>query len=234
MSQKNQSNLTCESAKARLEKLRAQLGDCTLMAVSKYSKISDVELYYELGQFDFGENRVDELQAKAQHFAAKNLNRVRWHFIGNLQRNKVKKLLEVPSLVAVHSIARTELLDEFIKHSDLYQGECLELYLEVNLGGEEQKHGFSDGREVSEVISRYQSLLPVNMKIKGLMAMAPIRTDQPHIEARGCFSELAHIAQELETKFGEKFALSMGMSSDYKIALECGSHIVRIGSFLFK
>lgn len=234
MSQKSPSNLTAGEAQARLAQLRQELGECTLMAVSKYSEISAIELYYQLGQYDFGENRVDELMAKAEYFAQQGANQIRWHFIGNLQRNKVKKLLGVPGLVAIHSIAREELLAEIIKHHKLYQGQELALYLEMNLGGEEEKHGLTSESEVSEMISRALPKLPANFLIKGLMVMAPIRTDDPIGEARRCFSELAGVASRLGQRDSLKLELSMGMSADYKVALECGSNIVRIGSSLFK
>ncbi len=234
MSQKSPSNLTREIASERLTKLRAELGSATLMAVSKYSESVDVEIYYHLGQLDYGENRVSELESKAIHFQNLHLTNIRWHFIGNIQRNKIKRLLDIPNLVAIHSVARTEILDELIKHADRFQGQNLDLYLEVNLGGEAEKHGFTGQSEVREVIVHYQKLLPHSMRLKGLMAMAPIRTKSPTEDAKRCFSELAQIASNLSLEFQMDFALSMGMSSDYKVALECGSNIVRIGSYLFK
>lgn len=204
------------------------------MAVSKYSEIADVEIYYHQGQLDFGENRVSEIESKSVNARELELTNIRWHFIGNLQRNKIKKLLEVKNLVAIHSIARAEILEEILKHADRPQGEKLDLYLEVNLGGEEEKHGFAGEADVREVLSHYLPLMPKNIVIRGLMAMAPIRTDDPQADARSCFQELSEIAQKLGREFSLDLKLSMGMSSDYQIALECGSDIVRIGSYLFK
>lgn len=223
-----------ELYQSRLANLKSQLGAAILVAVSKYSPASDAEIYYQQGQLDFGENRVSELEAKAAYFKEQGLDQVRWHFIGNLQRNKVKSLLQVPNLVAIHSIDRTELLDELIKHEPLFSGPVLDLYLEMNLGGEVQKHGFTDISTVALFIDRKKEFLPPRFRIKGLMTMAPLRTNDREQGARKCFEQLAECGRVLTARFGQKFDLSMGMSSDYKIALEYDSSIVRIGSYLFE
>lgn len=217
----------------RLEDLRAKLGEAELVAVSKYSPPSDAEIYYQLGQFDFGENRVSELSLKANYFLERNLDDVRWHFIGNLQRNKVKQLLQIPKLHAIHSIDRNDLLDELIKHQEYFKGESLDLYFEMNLGGEVEKHGFLDINTLAKTIEHKKEKLPPRFKMKGLMAMAPIRTEEPMAQARKCFLDLKECARVLNERFGMELTLSMGMSNDYEIALECGSRIVRIGGLLF-
>ena len=146
--------------KERLDSLRAQIGKATLVAVSKYSPAIDAESFYQLGQLDFGENRVDELASKAQYFSDKGLDEVRWHFIGTIQRNKVKKLLSIPNLSAIHSIDRPEILDEIIKHQELFKGPKLDLYFEMNLGGEREKHGFSELNLLSRLIEHKRQQLP--------------------------------------------------------------------------
>lgn len=223
-----------ELYQTRLDHLKSQLGAASLVAVSKYSPASDAEIYYHLGQFDFGENRVSELEAKAAYFKSQGLDQVRWHFIGNLQRNKVKSLLQVPNLSAIHSIDRTELLDELIKHEPLFSGPTLDLYLEMNLGGEVQKHGFTDISTVALFIDRKKEFLPPRFRIKGLMTMAPLRTDDREAGARKCFLQLAECARVLTARFGQKFDLSMGMSGDFQWALSAGSDVVRVGSLLFE
>ena len=112
----------------KLRELKTELNHATLVAVSKYSPVEDVIDAYSCGQVDFGENRVSELKLKAETFQLKNLNSVRWHFIGTLQTNKVKDLLKIPNLNAIHSVSSLKLVFELLKHESLFEGSELKLF----------------------------------------------------------------------------------------------------------
>src|SRR4051812_24051577 len=98
-----------------LSALKKEIKGAHLVAVTKYSPVEDVVTAYEAHQYDFGENRVQDLAQKAQVFSEKDLSKVKWHFIGHLQSNKVKDLLRIPRLYAIHSVDSIRLLEEIIK-----------------------------------------------------------------------------------------------------------------------
>ena len=217
----------------RLKEIRLEINTATLVAVTKYSPIEDVLMAYEANQFDFGENRVADLKDKAVYFHEHNFNNVRWHFIGHLQSNKVKELLKIPNLYAIHSIDSIKLIHEIIKHKDVYEGSKLNLFLQFNTSHEEEKSGFLTVDELYEAINLVKSNPKLNFM--GLMTMGTIRTETIEAEASRCFSDLVNLKNQIEKNFHlENLKLSMGMSGDYLIAAKLGSDFIRVGSKIFK
>jgi pyridoxal phosphate enzyme (YggS family) len=217
----------------RLKEIHKELEQATLVAVTKYSPVEDVVMAYEVGQYDFGENRVSDLKEKAIYFEEHQLNNVRWHFIGHLQTNKVKDLLKIPPLHAIHSVDSMKLLHELIKHQAVYEGEKINIFLQFNTSHETEKSGFLSADELYEAINLINT--ENKFHFMGLMTMGTIRTETIEDEARRCFSDLFSLKNQIEKNFHlDNLKLSMGMSGDYQIAIKAGSDFVRIGSKIFK
>jgi pyridoxal phosphate enzyme (YggS family) len=217
--------------KTRLRHLKAELSGAILIAVSKYSPVEEVIEAYSYGQCDFGENRVLELKKKAEKFESLNFNNVCWHFIGALQTNKIKDLLKIPNLWAIHSVTSKKIVDEIIKRESEFKGIELKLFFQVKTTLEEEKSGFESFEELKESIDLVQGLENTKLKVFGLMTMGAIRTETFETSAIHSFRELKIIREKLGLK---DLKLSMGMSQDYKIALLEGSDFIRVGSLLFK
>lgn len=183
-----------------------------LVAVTKNVPVEDISLVYELGCRDFGENRVQDALPKIEELPPD----IRWHFIGTLQKNKVKKV--VGNFALIHSVDSVELAQEISK-----QGIDTAILLQVNTSGEASKKGFT-ADEFRRDLAMIQKMPYI--QVKGLMTMAPLTEDVDQI--RMCFRRL----RELRDESGLK-ELSMGMSHDYKIAIEEGATIVRVGSAIF-
>jgi len=203
-----------------------QQKNVTLVAVSKTKTVEDILELYALGQKDFGENYVQELLEKQAKLPAD----IRWHFIGHLQSNKVK--LIVPFIRLIHSVDSFKLLNEINKQSQKINRvtNCL---LQVHIAEEETKFGF-DEKELDETISKYANMRMKNVEVKGLMGMASFTDDLNKV--RNEFKYLRSLFDnynKLQITNHKLQTLSMGMSSDYKIAIEEGSNMVRIGSLLF-
>jgi pyridoxal phosphate enzyme (YggS family) len=219
---------------SRIQLLKDEIGTGQLIAVSKYAPIEDIVSAYQAEQFDFGESKVSVLKKKADYFQANKLNEVRWHFIGHLQTNKVKDLLRIPNLHAIHSVDSIRLLQDILKYQTLFQGNELGIFFQVNTSHEEEKSGFETLDELEQAISLLLKEKS-SLKFLGLMTMGTMRTDDFEAEARRCFLELNEMKIKLESKYSlGEIKLSMGMSQDYKIALEQGSDLVRIGTAIFK
>lgn len=218
----------------RLQALKTELGTTQLIAVTKYSPLEEALMVYESGQFDLGENKVNDLKNRANIFLEKKLDQIRWHFIGHLQTNKVKELLKIPRLFAIHSVDSIRLLEELIKNKSHLVGTELKIFLQVNTSHEDEKSGF----ETKEELERAVEILVNNLspfKFTGLMTMGTMRTEKFEEEAKRCFSELYDLKKYLEKKYKlNDLKLSMGMSQDYKIALLHGADYVRIGSTIFR
>ena len=185
--------------------------DVTLVCVSKFQSVEAIREAYKSGERDFGESRVQELQRKIPLLPTD----IRWHFIGHLQTNKVRDLLKLRPYL-IHSVDSERLLNA-INNEAAKQGFIQDILLEVHVAREETKSGFT-----AEQIKQNNFNLP-NIRIRGLMTMATNTDDEAEI--RRCFSEAKQLCH------GE--ILSMGMSDDYPIAIECGSNMVRIGSAIF-
>jgi len=219
----------------KLKKLKTELKKAELIAVSKYSESSEVELAYECGQLHFGENRVSDLEQKAAYFKEKNHDYVKWHFIGHLQSNKVRELLKIPNLYAIHSVDSVRLLEELLKREHDFKGKNLKIFFQVNTSHEDAKSGFESMDELKKALRILQTRGDSKLKIEGLMTMGAIRTDDVKKAAVKSFSELRAIRDLLLTEFKlPHLKLSMGMSGDYKEALSEGADYIRIGSLIFK
>jgi PLP dependent protein len=212
-----------EMYKTIIEELGAGI---TLVAVSKTKPVEDIRELYDLGQRDFGENYVQELVDKQSVLPAD----IRWHFIGHLQSNKVKYI--VPFVHLIHGVDSFKLLQEINKQSKKIN-KATPVLLQVHIAREETKFGLNE-KELEEIL-KYRSdvtsdRLP-NIKISGLMGMASFTDDMNKVRAE--FKYLKSLFGKFNTPASPLNTLSMGMSSDYKMALEEGSNMVRIGSLLF-
>lgn len=198
----------------------------TLVAVSKTKPIEDILELYNLGQRDFGENYVQELVDKQAQLPKD----IRWHFIGHLQSNKVKYI--APFVHLIHGVDSLKLLKEINKEATK-NNRTIDVLLQVYIAQEETKFGL-DENELNSLISQLADLLMQNTRICGLMGMASFSDDIEKV--RGEFQYLKTLFNKyasLSTINYPLSTLSMGMSGDYKIAIEEGSTMVRIGSLLF-
>ena len=208
-----------------------------LVAVTKYVGLPTIRALLEQGLIDFGESRVQQLQARARalgadiesHWPAASQSATpRWHLIGSLQRNKVRAALAVAGVIhSVDSVRLAETIDRIAAEI----GRRIPVFIEVNIAGEDSKAGIP--------IQEFQPLLlamkPMsNLELLGLMTMAPLAatpdTARPH------FARLRELARQARTSGqfqGASVELSMGMSSDFEAAIEEGATVVRVGSALF-
>ena len=199
-----------------------------LVAVSKTKSVSEIKELYDLGQRDFGENYVQELVDKQAQLPQD----IRWHFIGHLQSNKVKYIAAFVHLI--QSVDSLKLLKEINKQAVKHNRE-IQCLLQVHIAEEETKFGF-DENELEIVFNTNLNQLHElkNVRIVGLMGMASLTEDENKVKAE--FKNLKLIFDkysQLQTPNSKLETLSAGMSSDYKIAVEEGSNMVRIGSLLF-
>ena len=200
-----------------------RLSQVTLVAVSKTKPIEDIRELYALGHRDFGENYVQELVEKA----GKLPGDIRWHFIGHLQTNKVKQI--IPFVYLTHGVDSIKLLKEINKQAEK-SSRVIDCLLQVHIAKEETKFGF-DENELKDLLGSLSSLGLNHVKIKGLMGMASLTDDMNQVRTE--FVQLKNLFFQLQATNPELQTLSMGMSSDYKIALEEKTNMVRIGSLLF-
>lgn len=195
-----------------------------LIAVTKTVEPEVVERAIELGVTHVGENKVQELTRKYEIIGDK----VKWHMIGHLQKNKVKYIIDKVALI--HSLDSYELAEEINKRAKQI-GRVMQCLLQVNVSGEESKYGI-DPKDVDELLHRI-SLLK-HIEIVGLMTMAPY-TDEPE-EVRVFFEKLKQLSNDIMEKKIHNIKmhyLSMGMSNDFEVAIEEGASLVRIGSKIF-
>jgi len=213
--------------KEAYEQLIADLGShhVTLVAVSKTKSVEEIKELYDLGQKDFGENYVQEVTEKQSQLPTD----IRWHFIGHLQSNKVKQI--TPFIHLIQSVDSLKLLQEINKQGKK-NDRVIDCLLQVHIAQEETKFGL-DENELNDLlnnsISQYQ-----NIQIVGLMGMASLTDDMEKVRSefkylRSIFNKHA----KLQTSHFKLQTLSMGMSSDYFVAIEEGSNMVRIGSLIF-
>ncbi len=198
-----------------------------LVAVSKTKPIEEIQALYDAGQRVFGENRVQELREKQPILASD----IQWHLIGHLQSNKVKYI--APYIHLIHSVDSIKLLAEINKQA-YKNNRTIDCLLQFHIATESTKFGLSL-EEAQEMLSSEAYESYENIRIVGVMGMASF-TDN-HQQVRQEFKTLKGIFDELKKQFFEKQEsfqeISMGMSGDYKVAIEEGSTMVRIGSLLF-
>ena len=210
------------SVSAAIENFRKELPqNVTLIAVSKTKPISLIQEAYETGQRDFGENKVQELVEKQEVLP----DDIRWHMIGHLQRNKVKYI--APFVHLIHGVDSLRLLKEINKQGAKIN-RCIPILLQVHISQEDTKVGF-DSNELKEAINECKVLEWI--KPCGLMGMATFTSDLDQVRLE--FQGLKDLFDQYQSNFGENPTLSMGMSGDYKVAIDQGSTMIRIGSSLF-
>lgn len=213
--------------KNNLLEIKATLPEhVTLVAVSKTKPVSDLLEAYEAGQRIFGENKIQEMVEKFEQMP-KDLQ---WHMIGHVQTNKVKFMAPFVSLI--HGVDSLKLLQEIDKQA-LKNNRVIDCLLQMHIANEETKFGL-DESEIDEILNQVQDDKFKNIQIIGLMGMATFTENKEQIK-----EEFLHLKsffdknQALNTKNCHLNILSMGMSGDYQLAIECGSTMVRIGSSIF-
>ncbi len=210
---------------ARINELHASLPQgVTLVAVSKFHPVESLKEAYEAGQRIFGESRVQELVVKHEALPKD----IEWQMIGHLQTNKVRQIVPFVSLIqSVDSVRLAECINREAERI----GRVVDILLEIHVAQEESKTGWKYPELVTFLQGGgFKSLK--NIRVRGVMGMATNTDDEAVIRAD--FEQLAKHYNELKPLFGEAFdTLSMGMSDDYELAVECGSTMVRIGSSIF-
>lgn len=215
----------------KLSEVKSALGPKTsLLIVSKTRPLEDIQMYYELGQRDFGENRIQELSEKAELLKVKCKD-IRWHMIGNIQSNKINQLFAIENLFAIHSVHDQYLLDKLMA-AERRLSHPVEIYLQYNTSKEEEKSGFETYHELESAAET--ALRSNKLVLAGLMTMGTLRTEDFEREAGRCFQELQVEKQKLEAELNIKLKTSMGMSQDYLIAVREGSDMVRLGTMMFQ
>ena len=194
--------------------------DVTIVAATKYVGSNDMRILYENGIKDFGENRVDSFLQKYEELS--DLKDINWHFIGHLQRNKAKKVIN--KINYLHSLDSIELAKEIEK----LRNTPINVFIEVSINLEENKNGVP----YFELSSFIDEVLPLkNINIVGLMMMAYKDSDNPENE----FMKLVKLRDEIsKTKHIPLKLLSMGMSDDYQAAIKAGATHIRLGRILYK
>jgi PLP dependent protein len=197
-------------------------GSVEVVAVSKTHPAEVIREAVDAGQFLFGENRVQEAKAKIPDLPAK----LRWHLIGHLQSNKIRQAL--PLFEMIHGVDSIELLDD-IQRIAGELGLFPRVLLQVNLAGESSKFGFA----AEQLLSQVERILRVErVQIEGLMTIPPLAADPEN--SRKYFVALREIRDRLEQEFRFPLPnLSMGMSGDYRVAVEEGATLVRVGTAIF-
>jgi hypothetical protein len=213
-----------EKIEKAAERVGRSPGEIRLMAVSKTKPLRLIEDAYNAGQRLFGENRVQEAYDKFLNFHGD----AELHIIGHLQSNKARKAAEIAS--CVQSVDKFKTAAELEKRCAALEKQ-LDIYLEFNTSGEDSKSGYRSKDQLLEEIERIAAL--PHLKIRGLMTIGPLNGDDREI--RKAFAVLRELFLDLRRRYPELplEVLSMGMSSDYEIAVEEGSTMVRVGTALF-
>ena len=209
----------------RLSRVRASLPEeVTLVAVSKTHPAEAIREAYDAGQRIFGESRPQELKAKYEALPRD----IAWHMIGHLQTNKIKYI--APFVALIHSVDSARLA-EAIQREAAKCGRTIEILLEIHVAEEDTKTGWNIGELKNYVGTAPFARMP-NICVRGVMGIAT-NTDDGAVIRRD-FDELLRCFELLQPYFGPRFnTLSMGMSHDYPLAVECGSTMVRVGSLIF-
>ena len=236
-----------DACRDRIARAAARAGrsarDVRLVAVTKYVDAGVIGLLYGLGLRDFGESRVQALAVKRQELVALGRSHLavnpqglvalpdaQFHLLGHLQRNKVRRALE--SCAVIQSVDSLRLLEEIERQAESSTGSLPDLYIEVNVSGEEQKTGLPE-RELTSLLEEASRRPAIAPMIRGLMGMAPAVSDPQ--EARPSFRRLRELrdAARRAELLPPDADLSMGMTDDFEAAIEEGAGTVRIGRLLY-
>lgn len=215
------------SIKDNLLKIKSQLPEnVTLVAVSKTKPIADLMEAYEAGQRIFGENKIQEMTEKWEQMPKD----IQWHMIGHVQTNKVKYMAKYVSLI--HGVDSLKLLQEINKQAAKHN-RVINCLLQMYIAEEETKFGL-DEKELEKILQFVQNGKFQNIKVVGLMGMATFTNNQSQLKKE--FLNLKSTFDKINSLSIANYQLSiisMGMSGDYQLAIECGSTMVRIGSSIF-
>jgi hypothetical protein len=207
-----------------IQKYKEELGqEVILVAISKTKPDSDILEAYKSGQRIFGENKIQEMTGKWEALPKD----IEWHMVGSVQRNKVKYMASYVDLV--HTVDSLKLLKEINKEAGKNERNisCL---LQIKIAEEDSKSGIS-AEEAKGILNSEEFSKMQNVKVVGLMGMATFTEDMEQVRKE--FQTLNSVFKEFKINYPQLKILSMGMSGDYKIAIACGSNMVRIGSAIF-
>lgn len=195
-----------------------------LVGVSKTKPIDDIVMLYNLGLRHFGENYAQELRDKIQQIPD-NLKDIRWHYIGNIQENKIKYIVGKAHLIhTVDSIKKADAINTYCLKKEIVQP----ILIQVNISEDLNK----SGAKLNDVENLYEKILSLEgLKINGLMTITKYSKNPEN--SRADYKKMRKLALSLEEVHGKSLELSMGMSNDYKVALEEGATIVRVGTKIF-
>lgn len=210
------------TAMTHYEIVKQNIGNAELCIVSKHRTVGQAMAFYDLGERIFAENRAQELIEKALQMPAD----IRWQYIGHLQRNKVRAVL--PYISCVQSLDSLQLA-ETIERECIRIGKTVDALLEVHLALQDTNKTGMTADEAYELLQNAERFPHIQMK--GLMVMGPHTDDEDAV--RAVFLKANELFKDMQKQYPPFQTLSMGMSSDYKIAVECGSTMVRIGTYLF-
>ncbi|MFP5331844.1 MAG: YggS family pyridoxal phosphate-dependent enzyme [Acidimicrobiia bacterium] len=213
--------MTLDTVEARIRQACLRSGrartDIELIAVTKGHSVAEIRALFERGHRDFGENRAQELRDKTDALPGD----IRWHFIGPLQTNKVR--IVRPAVVALHSMDRDSLATAWLKGP----GDPPPVYLQVNVGEEDQKSGVAP----SDTLAFCDRLVDLGHRVIGLMAIPPV-ADDPE-EVRPYFVTMRHLRDQVASVHPSVTGLSMGMTDDFEVAIEEGATSIRVGRAIF-
>jgi len=193
----------------------------TLVAVSKTKSLAEISQAYEAGQRIFGENKIQEMTSKWEELPKD----ITWHMIGHVQRNKVKYMAHFVDLI--HGVDSIKLLKEIQKQA-IKHNRTIRCLIQIRIAEEETKFGLPE-EELEGLIQAAEDL--PNVQIVGLMGMATFTDNQDQITSE--FNKLKDLFDNVRNSSSNINTLSMGMSGDYSIAIECGSNMIRVGSKIF-
>lgn len=207
-----------------LKKIKAEIPEeVTLVAIAKTKPENDILEAYNSGHRIFGENKIQEMTSKWEKLPKD----IKWHMVGHVQRNKVKYMAEYVELI--HAVDSLKLLKEIEKQAANYD-RTIECLLQIKIAEEDTKYGI-DVEEADNILKSETYKKMSHVKIVGLMGMATLTENTEKIKEE--FSFLTTTFEEFRSKYNSFTTLSMGMSGDYKIAIECGSTMIRVGSSIF-
>ena len=215
------------SIKKNLQNIKSKLPEhVTLVAVSKTKPISDILEAYNSGQRVFGENKVQEMVDKHEELPKD----IEWHMIGHVQRNKVKYMAEFVNLI--HGVDNFKLLKEINKQAEKHD-RIIDCLLQIKIASEDSKFGMT-ANEATDILQSKEFSELKNISVQGVMGMATFTDDEEQIKRefkylKQTFEEL----KQLKTENCKLQTISMGMSGDYPLAIDCGSTMIRVGSSIF-
>ncbi|MGJ8593674.1 MAG: YggS family pyridoxal phosphate-dependent enzyme [Aquaticitalea sp.] len=198
----------------------------TLVAVSKTKPNADILEAYNAGQRIFGENKIQEMNEKFEALPKD----IEWHMIGHVQRNKIKYMAEFVSLI--HGVDSFKLLKEINKQAKKHD-RIIDCLLQIKIAEEDSKFGMN-AEDAFKILQSKEFSELKNVNVKGVMGMATFTDNQPQIKTEFSFLKTTFDSlKQLETTKFKPETISMGMSGDYEVAIECGSNMIRVGSSIF-